>query len=689
MQKILPALNSTNQNEEQYLEMVQKKLSQKIEKIKQNMKEQNETIEEMHDYYWENYTEFDEYGYERFDNAENLKRKIFEKTELAMELHRYEKMKDSPYFARVDFVFDGETEAESCYIGLSNLADSAADIPVVYDWRAPVSSLFYDYETGRASYEAPAGTVEGEIVKKVQIKIRNGKMVYAVESDVTIDDEILCEELSGRATASLKSIVTTIQKEQNAIVRDAKHRILVIQGCAGSGKTSIALHRIAYLLYHNRHKLQASSVLVLSPNGVFADYISRILPELGEENLLEMALDDLAYHELREIGEAEDRYDELEKILCPSGQEATVSPRTKEADYKQTRDFVTEMNGFIVSMEYEFVTLKDFRYKNMELTEERISELFYEKFADTPFFSRMEMVAEYFIDELETLRETELSEEEREEVLKKMNRMYETTDLLKTYQVFLEETGREVLDVTNGVIRYEDVYPLLYFRYSLWKRKPGKPVKHVVIDEMQDYSYLQYVILAKLFPCAMTIIGDKAQTMAEREQDVTSFLPGILGKDTKIMTIEKSYRSTKEITEYAASIVGRTTTNCIERHGESPVHKVFTSKEKLIDELSKDLSDDRSDEMKAVLCRNREEAKQVFELLRECMPALSVSLLDKNSTKFPRGIVVTTFYLSKGLEFDAVYVPFCERYNTPLYRQALYIESTRALHRLYLFEIRK
>ena len=179
--------------------------------------------------------------------------------------------------------------------------------PYVFDWRAPVSSLFYDYDKGPAQFKAPSGVICGEIVKKKQFKIKNGTIVYVLENDMNIDDEILQQALCEHADASLKSIVTTIQKEQNQIIRDKSHRILAVQGCAGSGKTSIALHRIAYLLYHNRSSLTASQVLILSPNSIFADYISRILPELGEENICELTLDVFAYHELKNYGEAEDR----------------------------------------------------------------------------------------------------------------------------------------------------------------------------------------------------------------------------------------------------------------------------------------------------------------------------------------------------------------------------------------------
>ena len=266
--------------EQQYLEQVLNKLKEKIKSVKQKMKAGEKDLEELHDYFWDNYTEFDEYGYELYDNNTALENKVRERAAYVKELFRYQKMSDSPYFGRVDFLYEGEEVPERCYIGIANLADSAADIPLVYDWRAPISSLFYDYESGPASYEAPMGEVTGRITCKKQYKIRGGKLIYALESDINIDDDILKQELSNHADARLKSIVSTIQREQNRIIRDASHRILAVQGCAGSGKTSVALHRIAYQLYHNRKNLKASQFLILSPNGIFADYISRILPEL-------------------------------------------------------------------------------------------------------------------------------------------------------------------------------------------------------------------------------------------------------------------------------------------------------------------------------------------------------------------------------------------------------------------------
>ena len=274
-----------------YLNLVLEKLKERIAKLNLSLEEGAKEVEDMHEYYWENYTEMDQYGYEDYDNQQALLNQLNTNQQQMHLKHRFQKMLDSPFFGRVDFCYDGEDAAESFYIGIGNFAERTGQTPLVYDWRAPVSGLFYDFDKGEAWYEAPGGRMDGEIVSKWQYKIKNGKMVYAFESDVKIDDDILKAELGANGDVQLKNIVRTIQKEQNAIIRNTSDRILVIQGVAGSGKTSVALHRIAYLLYHDRKNLKSSNILILSPNGVFSDYISHILPELGEENIQEMSFD--------------------------------------------------------------------------------------------------------------------------------------------------------------------------------------------------------------------------------------------------------------------------------------------------------------------------------------------------------------------------------------------------------------
>lgn len=678
-------------HEEAYLALVIETLHKKIREIDGRMAGNEKDIAHMHEYFWENYNEFDEYGYELYDNSNALKSRMKEQGEYEKERLRYEKMLYSPYFGRVDFCYEGEDKPERYYIGIGNLAGGRAQDPYVYDWRAPVSGLFYDYDQGPAQFEAPAGVLSGEVTKKKQYKIKNGKIVYILENEMNIDDEILQQALSEHADASLKSIVTTIQKEQNRIIRDKSHPILAVQGCAGSGKTSVALHRIAYLLYHNRKNLSASQIMILSPNSIFGDYISRILPELGEENICEMTFDYAVFHELREYGEAEDRYDEIEKMLHEGEPEEFflqkgLKPMTAEAAYKQTKQYVEEMDGFILSLEWELMDIRDFRYKKREMKEEEISKMFYEKLADVPILNRMRRIGEYLVDAEETLRHKNMEEEEKQEIFGRLDRMYRTRDIKKLYNRFLERSGRQKLDTSDGILRYEDVYPLLYFKYALEGAPKRSEVKHLVIDEMQDYSYLQYVLLEKMFTCPMTILGDRGQTIADSKQDVTQFLPKIFGKKVYCVSMDKSYRSTAEITEFANSLTTESGVQAIARHGDTPQIKKCTAEGEMYDRLAEDLAEDMEYDTLAVLCLDADRAKETAKQLSARLKKKEIILLTKDSMKFKRGISVMPFYLAKGLEFDAVFVPDLQNYVTPLHRQALYINATRALHVLRFYE---
>ena len=332
-----------------YLEYVLGCLRKRLAEIDDNLARGEKEIEEMHEYYWENYTEMDQYGYENFDNQQALLGQVNANQEQLLLRQRFRKMLGSPYFGRVDFVYEGDEEPETFYIGIANFSKEAGKIPLVYDWRAPVSGLFYDYDKGEAYYDAPGGRMEGEIVSKWQYKIRGGKLIYAFESDVKIDDEVLGRELGSNSDVKLKNIISTIQKEQNAIIRNTKDKILVIQGAAGSGKTSVALHRIAYLLYHDRQNLKSSNVLILSPNSVFSDYISHILPELGEENINEMSFDMFAYHKLRDtVNDCEERCDQIERNLKFPGEQARFLE-------KQSEEFAVKLNAYALSLELSLI----------------------------------------------------------------------------------------------------------------------------------------------------------------------------------------------------------------------------------------------------------------------------------------------------------------------------------------------
>lgn len=745
----------------EFLAVVMEKLRGRIRELDETIEFVQKDIEGMHEYYWENYTEMDQYGYENFDNSQALLTQINANQENLNMRRRLKRMLDSPFFGRVDFIYDGDGEAETFHIGIGNFSEKRGGIPLIYDWRAPVSGLFYDYDRGPASYEAPSGRMHGEISSKWQYKIRGGRMIYEFESDMKIDDDILKQELGTNSDTQLKNIVRTIQKEQNAIIRNTKDKVLVIQGAAGSGKTSVALHRIAYLLYHDRENLRSSNILVLSPNSVFSDYISHILPELGEENIREMSLDLFAYRELKDtVADCEDRYHQIERQIrevwagrsapayrnmrtegsIQEQSDSSLLPEETDGDHqnaeacyrwKQSKEFVQCVEGFLVELEDRLVDFQDVEYKGMEKKAEEILKLFYYKFSGVPLLSRMDAVMECFVDEYETLHDKTLPEEELLVIRERFESLYVTTDLYVIYNWLLEDSGYPALrDVPEEkrFLKYEDVYPLLYLKYRLLTGAARRNIRHLVIDEMQDYSYLQYVILGLLFPCNMTILGDRAQTVDQEPMDVLTFLPEIFGRKIRCIEMKKSYRNTAEIAEYAGKITGIEGVEYFQRHGKAVEERWLASREEALDEVLRQVrlirleaeaageergTDERreipgAEEMRgaskagptrekssaesgseieyenaAVLTMTEEEAIDAYRYLRERRE--DVYYIDRDSSLFQKGITVTTFYLAKGLEFDQVFVLGGEK-ESLLFQQFRYICATRALHELYVYD---
>ena len=683
LEKETMAENSRYMDGTLFLQDVTEKIRQRLDDIKQSLDEGQKEIESMHEYYWENYTEMDQYGYEDYDNQQALLSQVNANQDKLVLKHRFERMADAPFFGRVDFIFDGEDEAEPFYIGIGNFAEKAGMTPLIYDWRAPVSGLFYDYDKGPASYEAPAGTIRGEISSKWQYKIRGGKMIYAFESDTKIDDEILKQELGNNGDVKLKNIVRTIQKEQNAIIRNTKDKILVIQGAAGSGKTSIALHRIAYLLYHDRKNLKSSNVLVLSPNSVFGDYISHILPELGEENIREMSFDLFAYRELKDTAvDCEDRYDHLERIMkFPDAQEK------ERFRMKQSESFVGLIEGFLATLEDRLVDFRPISFRGSQLTEEELIRMFYFKFQETPLLARMDAVMDYFVDAYETLKGRDISDEDREMLREKFDSMYVTKDIYTIYNWLLEDYGYDMLpDVPyeRRKVQYEDVFPMLYLKYRLLGHGAQKNIKHLVIDEMQDYSFLQYVLLKQIFQCRMTILGDYAQTLDTKQHDVLKFLPKIFGKEIRQVILRKSYRNTYEIARYAGEISGIRDLELLERHGKEVEERRFSSEDEMLEAVRENLRlGSEGYETAAVITMTEEEAYDIYRLLTN--RGIDAAYVDRDSSAFKRGLTVTTFYLAKGLEFDQVFTIKGTEGN-PLEKQAQYISATRALQELYVYQ---
>ena len=350
-------------------------------------------------------------------------------------------------------------------------------------------------------------------------------------------------------------------------------------------------------------------------------------------------------------------------------------------------EYVQAIEGFLIELEDRLVDFEDVEFKGIHKSAGEIMEFFYEKYTGTPLLDRMGAVMEYFIDEVETLRGRNLNDEEQEIIYRKFMNMYVTRDICQIYNWFLEDYGFPALPdmpPERRVLEYEDVYPILYLKYSLTAAGQRKNIRHLVIDEMQDYTYLQYVLLAKMFSCNMTILGDKAQTIGGKQQDVLTFLPKIFGKKVKRIVMNKSYRNTSEIAEYAKTTGGTKDIQYVARHGKAVERQTIKTLEKTCKEISGKLKlGEEEYETAAILTMTEKEAEHIYEIMHKL--GAEAHYINRDSAQFKKGLTVTTYYLAKGLEFDQVFVVGGDR-NNKMYQGYQYICATRALHELYVYD---
>lgn len=584
------------------------------------------------------------------------------------------KLKDSPYFARIDFRLMKDSEAKVFYIG--RFAFSHANELLISDWRSPIAGMFYDCEIGPAGYIAPVGKIEGELTRKRQFKIKNGIMEYALESSVVIRDDLLQQELSHSSDEKMKSIIATIQKEQNIIIRNENTGTLIIQGVAGSGKTSIALHRIAYLLYRFKDKLSAKNVTIISPNRVFGDYISNVLPELGEEPIYEVSFADIARVQLEGVVDFETDKDPLET------DDAGWVERVR---FKSTLGFVKLLDEFIEEMSNHVFEPVDYSYGSFIVKAETLSALF-KRYSRYPVKRSLQMIADEIYNRFDTdnIREDDLPDNRT--ILKALNRMLKVKNTLALYKEFYKRNDLSKMLVMPAKKRLEwsDVYPFLYLHAFFEGLKESGIIKHLVIDEMQDYTPIQYAVINLLFKCQKTILGDFGQLINPNHlhslEDLRQLYDG-----AEFVELSKSYRSTYEIISFAKQIKSMGRLEAIERHGEPPaIIKCLNNQDEL-----RNIGNGICAFLKSsfsslgIITKTNRDAKLLYDLLST---DYDVYLLSPESTRFANGVSVTSIQMSKGLEFDEVIIPYVNRdtYNTEYDRSLLYIACTRAMHRLTL-----
>ncbi|MBE2998333.1 AAA family ATPase [Nocardiopsis sp. HNM0947] len=587
---------------------------------------------------------------------------------------RLETMRGSPYFARLDFTPDTAAGAEAHYIGRQGLQD--AEGTAVVDWRTPLGGMFYESEPGPAAYEAPSGEIGGRIERKRQIKVEGGKLRFAVDTAEAIRDEILLEEIGRTSDAHMRSIISTIQRDQNAIIRNESDSTLLIQGVAGSGKTSIALHRIAYLLFRLRGRLQAHNIAIVSPNGLFAEYVSEVLPELGEEPVVSLDLESIARTRL-----AEHRMDFTAPVDPVEPGDGAEHERARA---KATLAFHQWLERAVTEAVEDSFVARDLRVRTFRVDAEDLRTRF-AALSHVPLRARLRSMAEHLCAAARLEDPSAAFPPKPGEVNKELTAMLKVKTARALYRdLYRRPDAPAAFRAPSAkTLEWGDVYPFLFVAARFHGSTPDQEIQHLVIDEMQDHSPTQYAVLQQLYRCNMTVLGDVAQALGNTED----YTPGSLGglfRDARVMELTRSYRSTAEIMRFACGIRGDEVTT-IDRHGDEPEVLGFGTGASEAGWLAEEIARFRAagGGRLAIITRSHAQARALHGELAEKVEGLTLASADSRGI-LGHDVTVLPVGLAKGLEFDEVVVAraSAEEYAADADRSLLYIACTRALHRL-------
>lgn len=672
--------NQTEKQEKEYLRQVIETINATIDNTDKSVKEHIDTLQEYKDYLWSN-KDID--PHEIRSMRESILNHFARGENVIDKRRRLSKILDIPYFGRIGFREKKEgSEITPIYIGIHTFYDFINKKCLIYDWRAPISSMFYDYELGEATYSSPSGEVHGEISLKRQYRIRKGKMEYMIESSVTVHDDILQKELSSNADDKMKNIVTTIQREQNRIIRNEDATVLIIQGVAGSGKTSIALHRIAYLLYAQKGRISSKDILIVSPNKVFADYISNVLPELGEETVPETSMEQILSGILDNNYKYQNFFEQVTELL-----EKPTPNFIERIEYKSSFDFISRLEKFILYMENNYFRAVDVKLtKHITIPSEYIEEQF-RRFNRYPMRQRFEPMTDYILEMMSIQYYFTATTAEKNLLKKEIKKMFAGNNDLQIYKDFFEWIGKPAMFKMhkNRTLEYADLAPLAYLRIALDGKSIQSHVKHLLIDEMQDYSPIQYKVIQKLYPCRKTILGDASQSVNPYGSSTADMIQKAFTTG-EIMKLCKSYRSTFEITSFAQKIQTNNELEPIMRHGEQPEILQFKNAETEIMGIANLICSFQNSKYTSlgIICKTESQAKELAQKLLNYTNG--ISLLSNQSSAYVKGIIVTSAHMAKGLEFDEVIIPQADdtNYHSSIDKSMLYVAVTRAMHKLTL-----
>ena len=654
--------------EAKYLEKTIQAINEEMLDIEVDQKLQKKDIQKTKDIISSSFYEIDDEELSRYKVEIDAIERVLEVLERRKNI--LERQKERPYFARVDFLSNGKTE--NVYIGLSFV--KGKDENLVYDWRAPISSVYYDYDVGPASYECSDGVVNGEITLKRQFNISNQKLNYFINTNETVNDEILQEVLSKNASPKMKEIVSTIQREQNKLIRCDETKNVIVQGVAGSGKTSVALHRAAYLLYKLKGKITSDEIFILSPSSLFSSYISDVLPELGESNVFETTFLNFAKNEI--VDKISTREMLIEEIETEK-----KNDRIEEVAYKASFEFLDDLLEFLQTTFTNTFRAKELVFSASSeeepafvFTKEEMEKFYYETYKDLPISKRIDYMTDYLIERFNLKKKEFLPIKERFE--KFLYKFFPVTDVKRVFDLFLSTKGFSAND--SKVLRYDDVAGILIIQDFIFGLKTKMDEKYIIIDEMQDFTPAHFYIINKLWDCPKLLLGDINQCLEKKlSQNYLDRLAEYFNAEK--IVLNKTYRSTKQIAKFCQKIIGLKDVVNMNRDGDDP--KIIQTDDQVSEILKLIASDSERYKHIAVICKTIKEEKEFYEKLKKAIPIFKLTDSDNG---YDYKVVITTPTASKGIEFDSVIIPNVEdeNYNNELDKNLLYVSGTRALHKL-------
>lgn len=591
----------------------------------------------------------------------------------------YNKMLDKPYFARIDLKDFEEANNEKYYIGIHSLVNNNKEFKIV-DWRSPIASIFYDYEKGNCQIKTNSSILHCELLNKRQFGITKGNLDYYIDTTINIEDSILQQALATNTTNQMKTIVQTIQREQNEIIRGDENKTLIVQGVAGSGKTAIALHRIAYLLYKMQGKIKSQNINFLSPNNAFSSYISSVLPDLAEEDIVKLQLDTIARRYLKKHLILERKFEQIERLIN--------SKNIKDYTYKTSYQFLNDLLTFAKVNYIDNFNIGNFIVRDKEIEASKIKELFFGRYSDRDLFTRFRWITDNIFDlYFYKVKTPEKVVRLKEMIFMELYSAIDNKNCVKAYINFLKSKNLK-LELVGDKVKNEDAYGILFFKLFIYGLEKFDNIKHLVIDEMQDYSPLQLYIINSLYDCPKTILGDYNQTLNPLDVKKNfDRLNGLFSDKIEVLDLKKTYRSTEEIANFFNIIGQKIGAEVVSRSGEK-VKIINTTSETAITNLINLVKDYKSKNYNsiAIITKSNYEAKELFSKIENEIP--NINLIDDNTDFYNNDICVISSYNSKGLEFDGVIVyNVSNNYTSDVDRNLLYIASTRALHKLSLITI--